>query len=78
MWRPFTHDGPFDYGDPGYLREGADCFAAIGRVRIPSPWLTMNAFLMRWSFGMAAMLYRLRARVDVRAICDRERPGAGW
>ena len=44
MWRPYWHDGPFDFGDPGYLREGVDRFAAIGRARIPSPWLTMNAF----------------------------------
>jgi predicted unusual protein kinase regulating ubiquinone biosynthesis (AarF/ABC1/UbiB family) len=78
MWRPFSHDGPFDYGDPDYLREGVDRFAAVGRARIPSPWLTMNAFLARWSLGIGAMLYRLRARVDVRAICLRERPAAGW
>ena len=74
----YWHDGPFDYGDPGYLREGVDRFAALGRARIPSPWLTMNAFLARWYLGMAAMLYRLRARVDVRAIYLRERLAAGW
>ena len=38
----------------------------------------MNAFIARWYFGMAAMLYRLRARVDVRAIYLRERLAAGW
>ena len=54
------------------------CFSAIGRARIPAPWLPMNAFIARWYFGMAAMLYRLRARVDVRAIYLRERVAAGW
>jgi hypothetical protein len=78
MWRPYWHDGLFDFGDPGYLREGVDRFAAIGRARIPTPWLTMNAFIARWYFGTVALLYRLGARVDVRAIDLRERLAAGW
>ncbi len=78
IWRPYRHDGPFDYGDPGYLREGVDLFAALGRTRIPAPWLLMNAFIARWYFGVGAMLYRLRARVDVQAIYLRERLAAGW
>jgi hypothetical protein len=78
MWRPYWHDGPFDFGDPGYLREGVDRIAAIGRARIPAPWLTMNGFVARWYFGTLALLYRLGARVDIRAICIRERRAAGW
>ena len=78
VWRPYWHDGPFDYGDPGYLREGVERFSAIGRARIPAPWLPMNAFIARWYFGLTAMLYRLRARVDVRAMYLRERLAAGW
>jgi predicted unusual protein kinase regulating ubiquinone biosynthesis (AarF/ABC1/UbiB family) len=78
MWRPYRHDGPFDFGDPCYLREGMDRFAAIGRVRVTVPWLPVNAFITRWYLGMGAMLYRLRARVDVRAINLRERLAAGW
>jgi aarF domain-containing kinase len=78
LWRPYRHDGPFDFGDPSFLREGVDHVMALGRARIPSPWLTMNAFIERWAFGAAAMLYRLRARVDMRAINSRERLAAGW
>jgi aarF domain-containing kinase len=78
MWRPAVHDGPFDFGDPDYLREGVDRVAALGRARIPTPWLTMCAFLARWSLATAAMLYRLRARVEARAITLRERAAAGW
>lgn len=78
IWRPYQGDAPFDFGDPSYLREGVDRFAAIGRARVAAPWLPMNAFIARWYFGMAAMLYRLRARVDVRAINLRERVAAGW
>jgi predicted unusual protein kinase regulating ubiquinone biosynthesis (AarF/ABC1/UbiB family) len=78
MWRPSAHDGPFDFGDAGYLREGVDRFAALGQARIPAPWLTMNAFIARWYFGTVAMLYRLGARVDIRAITLRERRATGW
>jgi hypothetical protein len=78
MWRPYQHDGPFDFGDPGYLREGVDRFAAIGRAQYPTPWLPMSAFIARWYFGTVAVLYRLGARVDVRAIDLRERLAAGW
>ena len=78
IWRPYRQDEPFDFGDPNYLREGVDLFAAIGRARTAAPWLTMNAFIARWYFGAGAMLYRLRARVDLRAIYLRERGAAGW
>jgi predicted unusual protein kinase regulating ubiquinone biosynthesis (AarF/ABC1/UbiB family) len=78
LWRPYLHDGPFDFADPAYIREGVDHVTAIGRARIPTPWLPMNAFITRWAFGTSAMLYRLRARVDTRAIFLRERVAAGW
>jgi hypothetical protein len=78
MWRPYRHEGPFEFGDIQYFREGLERFTAIGRARIPSPWLPMNAFIARWYFGTVAMLYRLRARVDVRSIFYRERVAAGW
>jgi aarF domain-containing kinase len=78
MWRPYWHDGPFDFGDPAYMREGMELFVALGRARISSPWLPMNMFITRWYFGMVAMLYRLRARVDVQSIYLRERVAAGW
>jgi aarF domain-containing kinase len=78
MWRPYWNDGPFDFSDPGYLREGVDRFTTIGRARIPAPFLPMNAFVARWYFGTLAVLYRLRARVDIRAIDLRERLATGW
>jgi aarF domain-containing kinase len=78
MWRPYRHDGPFDFGDPGWMREGVGLYVAVGRARVATPWLPANAFTARWYFGMGAMLYRLRARVDVRAINLRERVAAGW
>jgi predicted unusual protein kinase regulating ubiquinone biosynthesis (AarF/ABC1/UbiB family) len=78
MWRPYQHGGPFDFGDNSYLREGIDRFAALGRARYPTPWLPMSAFIARWYYGTVALLYRLGARVDVRAIDLSERRAAGW
>jgi hypothetical protein len=34
--------------------------------------------MARVHLGYRAMLYRLRARVDARAIMDQEVPAAGW
>jgi predicted unusual protein kinase regulating ubiquinone biosynthesis (AarF/ABC1/UbiB family) len=78
MWRPYWHDGPFDFCDQGYLSKGVRLFEEMARARIDAPWLPMNAFIVRWFFGTVAMLYRLRARVDVREINLRERALAGW
>jgi len=78
MWRPYAHDGPFDFGDARFLREGVELLAAIAQRRTVTPYMTLNAFLLRWYFGVVAMLYRLRARVDVKAIDLRERVAAGW
>ena len=38
----------------------------------------MSAFIARWYYGTVALLYRLGARVDVRAIDLSERRAAGW
>jgi predicted unusual protein kinase regulating ubiquinone biosynthesis (AarF/ABC1/UbiB family) len=78
MWRPYAHDGAFDFGDARYLREGVDRLAATAQGRTVTPNVTLYAFLLRWYFGVVAMLYRLRARVDVKAIDLRERAASGW
>ena len=78
MWRPYRHGGSFDFSDNSYLREGVDGFAAIGRAQYPTPWLPMGAFIARWYYGTVALLYRLGARVNVRAIDHSERRAAGW
>jgi hypothetical protein len=75
-WRPLRHPGAFDFGDGQFLREGVDIFREISRKRYtrgkPAYILTTRA-----NFGYFAMLYRLRARVDARAICDEEARAAG-
>jgi hypothetical protein len=77
MWRPYWHTGVFDFGDEGYLRECAELLAIIAaeRSHFGAP---MAVFTTRWYLGTVAMLFRLRARVDVREIYTRERAAAGW
>jgi aarF domain-containing kinase len=77
LWRPYWHSGPFDFGDGRYLREGADLMARFYGERF-SLGVPMSVFTTRWSFGSVGMLYRLRARVDVREIYATERKATGW
>jgi predicted unusual protein kinase regulating ubiquinone biosynthesis (AarF/ABC1/UbiB family) len=77
MWRPYWHEGLFDFGDSRYLREGVDIFADLVGRRY-TRGLPMSVFLTRWFFGTCGLFYRLRARVDVRSIDVTERAAAGW
>jgi predicted unusual protein kinase regulating ubiquinone biosynthesis (AarF/ABC1/UbiB family) len=77
LWLPYEHEGPFDFGDEEYFRSGVATFSELVCKRY-TRGMPMVVLATRWCFGMAAMLYRLRARIDVRAICIRERAAAGW
>jgi tRNA A-37 threonylcarbamoyl transferase component Bud32 len=77
MWRPYWHDGPFDFGDERYLREGIELLGRFYSERF-TLGVAMAVFTARWYFGTLAMLYRLRAQVDVGAIDAQERIAAGW
>jgi hypothetical protein len=69
--RPYLQGGPFDFGDERYLCEGVAIVrrAFLGRF-LRSPAMAVSS--MRGLFGMAALLNRLGARVDIRAIYERE------
>ena len=75
-WRPLRHQGPFDYGDGQILREGVEIFREMTQKRYTrgEPLCVLSA---RMFFGIFAMLYRLRARVNWRAIGEEEARAAG-
>ena len=77
IWRPYWHAGPFDFGDPRYFREGVDLLARFYSERF-SLGAPISVFTTRYSIGFTALLYRLRARVDIGAMYNRERVLAGW
>jgi predicted unusual protein kinase regulating ubiquinone biosynthesis (AarF/ABC1/UbiB family) len=76
MWQPLHHRGPFDFGDGGFLSQGAEVFREMTRKRCTrgEPLCVLHA---RMFFGLCAMLYRLRARVDMRPIGEEEARAAG-
>jgi hypothetical protein len=69
--------GPFDFGDGRHLREGVDIFRTLVRKRYTRahPLSVLHA---RMQFGYKALLYRLHARVDTRAIDREELSVTGW
>jgi aarF domain-containing kinase len=77
MWRPDRTDAPFDFGDADYLQEGVKLFTSMVSKRYVRS-APMSPFTTRWYFGTVAMLYRLRARVNVHAIYNREVVATGW
>jgi hypothetical protein len=75
-WRPVRCRGPFDFGDGQILRDGVEIFRELSRKRFTrgEPLCVLSA---RMFFGLFSMLYRLRARVDLRAIGIEEARTAG-
>ena len=75
-WRPGRCRGPFDFGDGNILREGVEIFRELSRKHYTrsEPLCVLSA---RMFFGLFSMLYRLRARVDRRAIGEEEARAVG-
>jgi aarF domain-containing kinase len=68
--------GPFDFGDGRHLRAGIGWFARFVRKGCPQSH-PMFLYYDRTVFGMKALLYRLRAQVDVRAVINATRFASG-
>jgi hypothetical protein len=64
---PLVQEGRFDFGDDAHLKEGVERFGALVQKRYTRSH-PMYVYFIRSLFGLRAVLYRLRARVDVRAI----------
>ena len=76
-WRSRYCGGEFDFGDEADFRRGVDLFAQMvgkrySRARPCTPSIS------RQHFGARSMLYRLRAKIDVRPICEEELKATGW
>ena len=71
MMEPIRAEGPFDFGDEGHLKRGLEWFAGmVGSRQVRGH--PMYVYFNRCVFGLKALLYRLRAQVDVRALHLRE------
>ncbi len=75
--RPRFTPGEFDYSDEAEFRRGIEMFLQLirGRALRRSPVLRRR-FDTSWDLG--ALLYRLKAQVDVAAIANEEVVATGW
>lgn len=76
-WYPRSHDGPLDYGEEANFRRGIELFSEMVRKRYNRARPSTPA-IARQSFGMRSLLYRLKARLDLRSIAEEEVKATGW
>jgi len=76
-WRPRYSGGAFDFGDADHFRRGIDLFVEMVRKRY-SRSRPSTPMMARQNFGLAAMLYRLGAKIDVAPIAEEEVRATGW
>jgi aarF domain-containing kinase len=76
-WRARYCGGEFDFSDAEDFRHGIDLFVEMVRKRY-SRARACTAMMARQQFGWRAMLYRLKAKIDVALIAEEEVRAAGW
>jgi len=67
MKEPVRQSGAFDYGNGDYLKRGVDWFSRLVAKRY-TRGNPMFLYFHRSVFGLKSVLYRLRARVDFKAL----------
>jgi predicted unusual protein kinase regulating ubiquinone biosynthesis (AarF/ABC1/UbiB family) len=71
VWRCRYCDGEFDFGDEADFRRGVDLFGEMARKRYSRARPT-TPVIARQQFGCRSILYRLKAKIDVRPIAEEE------
>ena len=69
--------GEFDFGHEADFRRGVDLFTEMVRKRYSRAY-PCTASISRQNFGIRSLLYRLKARIDVRPIVEEELQATGW
>jgi hypothetical protein len=67
MMEPMRTEGPFDFGDEGHLQRGFEVVRAMVNERVVRGH-PMYVYYHRCIWGQKAILYRLRARVDLKTL----------
>jgi predicted unusual protein kinase regulating ubiquinone biosynthesis (AarF/ABC1/UbiB family) len=76
-WRARASGRPFDFGDEADFRGGIDLFVEMFRRRYNRGHF-IGATIARYTFALRAILYRLRANVNVASIAEEEVRATGW
>jgi aarF domain-containing kinase len=71
------HGGPFDFGDEADFRHGIDVFSEMVRKRC-SKSRPCTPVIVREHMGWRSILYRLKAKIDIRSIAEEEVKATGW
>jgi aarF domain-containing kinase len=77
IWRWRYVGGEFDFADEADFRRGIDLMIEAARKRYGRGQACMLS-VARLNFAMRSILYRLKAKFDVRAIAEEEVVAAGW
>ena len=76
-FRARSQGGEFDFGDEADFRRGIDLFVETLRKRC-SRSRPCTPVILRETFGLRSILYRLRAKIDVAAIAEADIHLTGW
>jgi len=77
LWRCRYCGGEFDFGDEADFRRGVNLAGEMVRKRFARAHPTTPA-ISRQNFGLRSLLYRLKAKIDVRPIVEEELKATGW
>jgi aarF domain-containing kinase len=77
QWRGRYCGGEFDYGNDDDYRRSVDLFIEMVRKRY-SRARPCTSSIARQYFGWRSLLYRLGAKIDVKAIAEEEVRATGW
>jgi hypothetical protein len=73
LTQSMTSPQPFDYGDPEHLTRRIELVLSLAGNKAAIKGNPMFLYLDRADFALTALLYRLRARVDMNAL-----PVSNW
>jgi predicted unusual protein kinase regulating ubiquinone biosynthesis (AarF/ABC1/UbiB family) len=76
-WGARSRQGAFDFGDEADFRRGIDLFMEMVRKRY-SRARPCTPITARQQMGLRAMLYRLKAKIEVAPIAEEEVRATGW
>jgi predicted unusual protein kinase regulating ubiquinone biosynthesis (AarF/ABC1/UbiB family) len=74
MWEPLRHAGPYDFGAGDYFARGVAALRDLVRRRATRA-VPVFSWVHRSLVGVRAIACRLRAKVDMRALHERESAG---
>jgi predicted unusual protein kinase regulating ubiquinone biosynthesis (AarF/ABC1/UbiB family) len=76
-WQPRSCNCEFDFSDEPRMRRGMHLFADMVKKRYTRGHAT-SPIVMRQQLGLGAMLYRMKAKIDIAPIAEEEVTAAGW